>query len=102
MALHRCASVSEMPPETVCEVEIGPRTIALARDEDGEFHALDNMCAHLGGPLGKGYVDGDRLVCPLHGWEYQLSDGSCLMLSGFCLPTFPVLVDGDDVLIDVP
>jgi nitrite reductase/ring-hydroxylating ferredoxin subunit len=102
MAYHRCGSVAAMPPETVCEVVIGPRTIALACDEDGEFHAVDNMCVHLGGPLGRGYVDGDRLVCPLHGWEYELSDGSCVMMPGYCLPRFPVRVEGDDIFVDVP
>ena len=102
MAYQRCARVSDMPLETVCEVVVGGRTIALARDEDGGFHALDNVCAHLGGPLGRGYVDGDCLVCPLHSWEYRLEDGSCLMLPGFRLPRFAVRVEGDDILVDVP
>jgi nitrite reductase (NADH) small subunit len=102
MAYQRCARVADMELESVCEVVVGGRTIALARDEEGGFHALDNVCAHLGGPLGRGYVDGDRLVCPLHSWEYQLADGSCLMLPGFCLPRFAVRVEGDDILVDVP
>ena len=102
MGFLRCASVADMEPESVCEVAVAERTIALARDADGGFHAVDNVCAHLGGPLGRGYVDGDRLVCPLHGWEYELRDGSCAMLSGFCLPRFSVRVDGDDVLVEVP
>jgi nitrite reductase (NADH) small subunit len=102
MGFHRCASVADMEPESVCEVVVAGRTIALARDEDGGFHAVDNVCAHLGGPLGRGYVDGDRLVCPLHSWEYELRDGSCAMLPGFCLPRFAVRIDGDDVLVEVP
>ena len=37
---------------------------------------LSGRCSHLGARLANGFVKGDRLVCPLHGWEYG-TDGIC-------------------------
>jgi len=37
---------------------------------------LSGRCSHLGAYLKNGTVSGERLVCPLHGWEYG-PDGVC-------------------------
>ena len=101
MATYSCGRVSDMECGTVREITVGGRTLALARGEDGEYHVLDNMCAHQGGPLGRGYIDGDTLVCPIHGFAYHLGDGSCTMLPALRVPTIPVHIDGDEVLVEL-
>lgn len=54
------------------------RDLVLWRDEAGEPHLLDAYCPHLGAHLGYGgTVQGDRLVCPFHGWEYDCT-GVCV------------------------
>lgn len=40
-------------------------------------HVLDATCPHAGGPLGDGDLEGDALVCPLHGWRFDLATGAC-------------------------
>src|SRR4029077_4751940 len=72
---HRCIASAELGPGEVRQLTVDGRTLAVGRSEEGELFAFDNMCAHQGGPLGQGYVDGDTLVCPLHGWSYRLADG---------------------------
>jgi nitrite reductase/ring-hydroxylating ferredoxin subunit len=42
---------------------------------DGEVHVIDNQCAHVGSPLDSGAVEQGRLVCPWHGWTYELATG---------------------------
>ena len=46
---------------------------------DGKFYAVDNTCPHLGCPLSDGKVDdkyeGHYIVCPCHGWEFNVKDG---------------------------
>jgi len=42
------------------------------RTDDGALHVLDAHCRHLGAHLGHGgHVEGDRIVCPFHGWEWN-------------------------------
>ncbi|MBE9137120.1 aromatic ring-hydroxylating dioxygenase subunit alpha [Nodosilinea sp. LEGE 07088] len=48
----------------------------LYRDSDGQVVALDNQCAHRGASLALGWVEGNCLRCPYHGWTYE-ADGQC-------------------------
>ena len=59
-----------------CSIEavIEGRIVAIFRHQ-GELYALDGMCAHQGGPLAKGIVDGGCVTCPWHGWQYELASG---------------------------
>jgi nitrite reductase/ring-hydroxylating ferredoxin subunit/uncharacterized membrane protein len=58
-------------------------TAALAGDlplvivrRDGTIHALADRCAHRGGPLHEGDLEGDCISCPWHGTRFRLDDGS--------------------------
>jgi nitrite reductase/ring-hydroxylating ferredoxin subunit/uncharacterized membrane protein len=48
--------------------------LVLVRRGDKVF-ALANACAHLGGPLAEGTLEGDQIVCPWHGSHFALEDG---------------------------
>jgi nitrite reductase/ring-hydroxylating ferredoxin subunit len=68
---------------TLSELAKGPIGVCLAGREfvgyqtnGGEFAVLSGRCSHLGARLANGFVKGERLVCPLHGWEYG-TDGIC-------------------------
>jgi phenylpropionate dioxygenase-like ring-hydroxylating dioxygenase large terminal subunit len=46
--------------------------LAVYRTGDGELHALDAYCGHMGAHLGYGgSVDGSCVTCPFHGWEWN-------------------------------
>ncbi|MFZ5480766.1 MAG: Rieske (2Fe-2S) protein [Myxococcota bacterium] len=46
--------------------------------KDGRLYAIDNACAHEDGPVGEGAIDGCRVRCPYHDWEYDFTTGACL------------------------
>lgn len=53
------------------------KDLVLFRTESGEAAVLDAFCPHLGAHLGYGgRVDGENVVCPFHGWEYDCT-GAC-------------------------
>jgi nitrite reductase/ring-hydroxylating ferredoxin subunit len=68
------ARTQDVPPGQVSMVRAGDRWYAVA-NVDGVFHALDNNCPHNGGPLGRGRLDGCELVCPWHGWRWDVTSG---------------------------
>lgn len=81
-------------------IEMDGKDIALVKI-DGEFHALDGTCPHQGGPLGEGMVDREELMCPWHGWTFEVESGEHVSLPDEGVETFDVKIDGDDVLVSV-
>lgn len=65
----------DMHPGEARHVKVGTSDIALVRVGD-DFFALSNVCRHAYGPLAEGLVDGYQLVCPWHGWRYDVRDGT--------------------------
>ncbi len=65
----------DVPPGQIRRVKIGKRDVAVA-NVDGEFFALSNVCRHAFGPLGEGFMDGPVVMCPWHGWRYDVRDGT--------------------------
>ena len=96
----RAARGDEIPEGTGKIIEAGARTIAVFH-ANGEFYAIDNSCLHQGGPLGEGEVYGTRVVCPWHGWEYDVSTGCNVDDPSMKLACFRVRVEGDDILLEI-
>lgn len=94
----KVAALAEVPPGTVKQIAIGERTIALCNVE-GIFYALDNVCIHRGGPLGQGYLDGEKLECPWHGWQFNVKTGGLVMNPRECVSTYKVKIEGPNVLV---
>ena len=44
----------------------------------GKVFAIDELCPHANGPLSRGWLEGECLVCPLHRWKFDLATGQCL------------------------
>jgi nitrite reductase (NADH) small subunit len=101
MPLLKVGSLSELPPGTVKEVELGGENYAICNLE-GSLHCLEGICPHAGGPLGQGTLNGNNLVCPLHEYEFDLRTGLNDMDEDLQVKTFPVHVQNGDVFVEVP
>lgn len=96
----RVAAVADCPPGRSLEVVAGDRVCAIF-NVDGTFHALDGVCPHQGGPLGKGVLQGTTVTCPWHGWQFDVCSGRHLLSQTLVQPRFPVRVEGDSILVDI-
>ena len=67
-------AAAELALKPVTRVEAGGQSLALSY-ADGRFAALASTCAHRGGPLDQGTIEGDCLVCPWHHWKYDRITG---------------------------
>jgi phenylpropionate dioxygenase-like ring-hydroxylating dioxygenase large terminal subunit len=69
-------------------LELCGRKFVGYRTQSGRAVVLSGRCSHLGAPLENGTVNGERLVCPLHGWEYG-PGGLCESIpAGEAIPGF--------------
>ncbi|NUR92274.1 MAG: Rieske (2Fe-2S) protein [Nonomuraea sp.] len=100
-------------------VEVGGRRVGVFH-VDGGFVAYLNICPHQGGPvcegqffprveavLGEGGVlVGERsdhgqphLVCPWHGWEYDLRTGVMVADDGIRLRRYETVIEEGEVYV---
>ena len=74
----RVCPASELPAEgEVGEFTVQGRSLCVAR-VDGAIAVLDGVCPHEGGPLGEGIVEDGRVVCPWHGYAFEVHTGASL------------------------
>lgn len=64
------ADTNELSENEVTTVEVDGENYCVTHYE-GQFGVLDNTCAHEGGPLGEGSIEGGKLTCPWHSWQYD-------------------------------
>lgn len=76
----------------------GGERIAVFRDGD-RLHALSNVCAHQGGPVGEGRIIDGCATCPWHGYQYRVGDGQSPPPYTEKVPTYELRVDGRRVLV---
>jgi nitrite reductase (NADH) small subunit len=98
---HRVAAVSECPPGKSLECVAADRIVALF-NVNGEFFALDGICPHQGGPLGKGWLDGCIITCPWHGWQFDVVTGQHQTSQSLVHPRFETKVVDDAVWVQIP
>jgi len=67
----------ELPkPGSTLAISVGRSPVVIVRDRSGILRAFHNTCRHRGAQIcANGVGHGARLVCPYHGWAYNL-DGT--------------------------
>ncbi len=65
-------TTEELPHDKPLGVRVLDVGVVLFRQRDGGICALIDQCVHRGTRLSAGKVQNDRLVCPYHGWQYDV------------------------------
>lgn len=117
MARHRVADVEEFADDgsrVLAEVE--GIEVAVFRVE-GDYHAVANHCVHQGGPVCEGELRGrttvaddgwnweydeteKHVVCPWHGWLFDVTTGASPDDDRYVVPTYDVTVEDGEVFVD--
>jgi nitrite reductase (NADH) small subunit len=94
----RVAGIDDCPPGSAREFLAGDSVVALF-NVDGTFYALNGVCPHQGGPLGKGTLCGAVVTCPWHGWQFDVRSGQNQVNPRIVQPGFEVRAQGADLLV---
>lgn len=65
-----------------------------------EVSALYGRCLHRGALLSDGFIEGDNLICGLHGWDYRYDTGVSEYNNEEALHKFTTKIEDDTVFID--
>lgn len=93
-------SVDSLKDPPLREIAVGKTIVALSY-KDGKFGAISNVCNHVGGPLGKGRLDGDYIICAWHNWKFHRTTG--FGEPGFeedRVPQFVLKIENDHLFIN--
>ena len=117
---YRVCALEEIADGAGVLADVGEREIGVFRHGD-RLYAYDNRCIHMGGPVCSGELLGatrleldaggeavrqvldpaaPRLVCPWHGWEYDLLTGQAAHDRRLRLRSFAVTVEDGVVYVD--
>jgi nitrite reductase/ring-hydroxylating ferredoxin subunit len=91
-------AVQDFADGSATELIVAGRVVAVFK-LDGTHSALDGICPHQGGPLGKGTLTGCVLTCPWHGWQFDVRDGQSQLSPAVRQTTIETRVEADRVLV---
>jgi 3-phenylpropionate/trans-cinnamate dioxygenase ferredoxin subunit len=87
---HFCIDSDQLPAGRITEVAAGEKLVCLLRKPEGLFAFAAN-CPHAGGRLCEGWLDPQgRVVCALHKYRFNPSNGYNTSGEGYKLKTYPV------------
>ncbi len=90
--------VSEIPLGQGKCFTIGRHEVAVFRARDGALFAVENRCPHRGGPLAEGIIGQAQVICPLHGYKFDLTTGH--QVGGAeCIKTYKIRQEGSSIVL---
>lgn len=95
------AKVGSIPDGQGASFTVNNRIVAVF-NTDGEYHAIDDLCPHMGASLAEGYLEGGIVVCPWHAWSFRVCDGTWCDNPTVKTDSFEVRVQGDEIQVRVP
>jgi nitrite reductase/ring-hydroxylating ferredoxin subunit len=75
--LEMVCSVLDVPEGRMKGFTVGSKYVLIA-NVDGNFYAVDAVCPHRGGYLPVGTLEKKILTCPVHGAQYDVTNGKLL------------------------
>lgn len=102
MSFVRVADVGEIPEGHGALFEASGRAVAVFNVGAGRFYATSPHCPHEDGPLAEGWIEGDVVVCPWHGWDFELKTGRCRVDDSLAIGVYDVRVRDGGVEVDLP
>lgn len=98
MTIHCVGHVDDIPVGEGRAYVVDGTEVAVYRLRDETLRALGAVCPHRGGPLADGLTDDRVVVCPLHGYTYDLSTGAEVTGGGDTVRTYHVTAGADGTI----
>ncbi len=96
--------VDRIPVGEGRQLVLGDRALAVFRPRSGGVFATQAACPHRAGPLAEGLLGGTTVVCPMHGYRFDVATGAPIGGGNACpaLQTYPAHVDErGDLVVEV-
>lgn len=83
----------------IAKITIDEKSICLIKTPSG-FRACSSLCPHASGDLSDGFIDAKgNIVCPVHGYRFNLNNGRDCFSEGYFLRIYLVKEENGQILI---
>jgi len=89
------------------EIQEGSAKLVRVRNEEvavfkhqGRLCGIQNVCPHEGGQLSAGWIEGHEVVCPLHGYKFDLKTGACSTDPKLSAKIFKLAQQGENYIVE--
>jgi len=93
--------VGEIPEGERKIIDLQGNSIGVFHHKGG-WYAIQNSCLHRGGPVATGKLVDDHIICPWHGYTYNVMDGKLIMDPSARLEMYKVEIRGDEIHLRIP
>lgn len=76
-------------------------TPVLFIKQKGKIYVIDDRCPHMGCGFSGGSLDGELVICPCHGWRFNLESGDYEDAPSYVLVKFPFKVESGKIWVKV-
>lgn len=77
---------------------VGDRLVAVFQS-GGQYHAIDDLCPHMGASLGAGEVHEGVVSCPWHAWRFNVCTGAWTDNPKLTIDRWEVRIVGDAIQV---
>ena len=95
----KIATWSEVEDRSPIGARVSNVDLVIVRFDDNHS-VLYGRCLHRGALMADGHIDGDNLICGLHGWDYVFHTGVSSYDNAERLHKFSSWVTDDELLVD--
>lgn len=97
--MKKLIQVSELEDRTPAHCLVNGLDLVVIKYDDN-ISVLYGRCLHRGALMSDGFIDGDNLICGLHGWDYRIDTGVSEYNNEEVLHKFTAEVKEDSIWID--
>ncbi len=91
---------SKLKDGQMLAVWVKGNSILLAKVE-GQIFAVSNKCPHMNCQLQGGILNGFIVMCPCHGWKFDLRNGQYLEIPEVTLTTYRCIVQNGKIYVEI-
>jgi nitrite reductase/ring-hydroxylating ferredoxin subunit len=95
-----CLKESELKEGQMKSVRVKGRSILLVQ-KDGKIFGVSNDCPHEGCSLSKGILDGYLVMCPCHGWKFDIRNGQYSENKAITLASYACKVQNGKIYVEI-
>lgn len=96
IAIKKWGELKDRTPEYALVADVD---LVVVRTDDA-VSVFYGRCAHRGALMSDGHVDGNNLICGVHGWDYRLDSGISEYNNSETLHKFNAWVEDSQVWVD--